>query len=134
MTLFPPRNPPLPPLPRPLNAVDGTTNFAHGYPSFSISVAVLQRTLPVAACVVEFSGGGRYTVQGKSRSSRLGGVGKFSDGKGCRGQGAINSSRLGSVVGPRVSLQLGIVLLAQHAERITQWMPWHCVYHFAGGS
>lgn len=32
--------------------VDGTTNFAHGYPSFAVSVGVLFRGKPAAASVV----------------------------------------------------------------------------------
>lgn len=40
-----------------IDPLDGTTNFAHGYPSFATSVAVLYRGKPVAACVVEFAGG-----------------------------------------------------------------------------
>ncbi|KAK9086094.1 hypothetical protein Sjap_026505 [Stephania japonica] len=36
---------------------DGTTNFAHGYPSFAVSVGVLFRGKPAAAAVVEFVGG-----------------------------------------------------------------------------
>ncbi|CAD7704132.1 unnamed protein product [Ostreobium quekettii] len=40
-----------------VDPLDGTTNFAHGYPSFAVSVAVLRHALPVAACVVEFVGG-----------------------------------------------------------------------------
>ncbi|KAK4748004.1 hypothetical protein SAY87_014590 [Trapa incisa] len=36
---------------------DGTTNFAHGYPSFAVSVGVLFQGNPVAAAVVEFVGG-----------------------------------------------------------------------------
>ncbi|KAF6135170.1 hypothetical protein GIB67_035241 [Kingdonia uniflora] len=36
---------------------NGTTNFAHGYPSFAVSVGVLFRGKPVAAAVVEFVGG-----------------------------------------------------------------------------
>ena len=32
--------------------VDGTTNFAHGYPSFAVSVGVLFRGNPAAAAVV----------------------------------------------------------------------------------
>ncbi|KAF3527336.1 hypothetical protein DY000_02037263, partial [Brassica cretica] len=35
----------------------GTTNFAHGYPSFAVSVGVLYRGNPAAASVVEFVGG-----------------------------------------------------------------------------
>jgi hypothetical protein len=34
--------------------VDGTTNFAHGYPSFAVSVGVLFRGNPAAAAVVLF--------------------------------------------------------------------------------
>jgi myo-inositol-1(or 4)-monophosphatase len=40
-----------------IDPLDGTTNFAHGYPSFATSVGVLERSQPVAACVVEFAGG-----------------------------------------------------------------------------
>lgn len=40
-----------------IDPLDGTTNFAHGYPSFGVSVAVLHRGRPLAASVVEFSGG-----------------------------------------------------------------------------
>jgi hypothetical protein len=32
--------------------IDGTTNFAHGYPSFAVSVGVLFRGNPAAAAVV----------------------------------------------------------------------------------
>lgn len=32
--------------------VDGTTNFAHGYPSFAVSVGVLFRGKPATAAVV----------------------------------------------------------------------------------
>jgi len=31
---------------------DGTTNFAHGYPSFAVSVGVLYQGNPAAAAVV----------------------------------------------------------------------------------
>ncbi|GAB4819790.1 hypothetical protein N2152v2_006836 [Parachlorella kessleri] len=57
-----------------IDPIDGTTNFAHGYPSFSISVAVLHRTLPVAACVVEFSGGPGIWVTRTYAASRNGGA------------------------------------------------------------
>lgn len=40
-----------------IDPIDGTTNFAHGYPSFAVSVAALLKGKPVAACVVEFVGG-----------------------------------------------------------------------------
>ncbi|KAI5062900.1 hypothetical protein GOP47_0021447 [Adiantum capillus-veneris] len=40
-----------------IDPLDGTTNFAHGYPSFAVSVGVLYRGRPLAASVVEFSGG-----------------------------------------------------------------------------
>ncbi|KNA14184.1 hypothetical protein SOVF_109920 [Spinacia oleracea] len=40
-----------------IDPLDGTTNFAHGYPSFAVSVGVLFRGKPVAAAVVEFVGG-----------------------------------------------------------------------------
>lgn len=35
-----------------LKILDGTTNFAHGYPSFSVSIGVLYRGKPAAATVV----------------------------------------------------------------------------------
>lgn len=37
--------------------MDGTTNFAHGYPSFAVSVGVLRHAVPVAGAVIEFTGG-----------------------------------------------------------------------------
>ncbi|XP_022715455.1 phosphatase IMPL1, chloroplastic isoform X2 [Durio zibethinus] len=40
-----------------IDPLDGTTNFAHCYPSFAVSVGVLFRGNPVAAAVVEFVGG-----------------------------------------------------------------------------
>ncbi|KAL3523001.1 hypothetical protein ACH5RR_015835 [Cinchona calisaya] len=40
-----------------IDPLDGTTNFAHGYPSFAVSVAVLFRGKPAAGSVVEFVGG-----------------------------------------------------------------------------
>uniref|UniRef100_A0A0D9YMW5 Inositol-1-monophosphatase n=1 Tax=Oryza glumipatula TaxID=40148 RepID=A0A0D9YMW5_9ORYZ len=40
-----------------LGEEDGTTNFAHGYPSFSVSIGVLFRGKPAASTVVEFCGG-----------------------------------------------------------------------------
>ncbi|KAL2935723.1 Phosphatase IMPL1 chloroplastic [Bienertia sinuspersici] len=38
-----------------IDPLDGTTNFAHGYPSFAVSVGVLFRGKPAAAAVVERS-------------------------------------------------------------------------------
>lgn len=40
-----------------IDPLDGTTNFAHAYPSFAVSVGVLRHSVPVAACVIEFVGG-----------------------------------------------------------------------------
>ncbi|XP_057970865.1 phosphatase IMPL1, chloroplastic isoform X2 [Malania oleifera] len=40
-----------------IDPLDGTTNFAHCYPSFAVSVGVLFQGKPAAAAVVEFSGG-----------------------------------------------------------------------------
>lgn len=40
-----------------IDPLDGTTNFAHCYPSFAVSVGVLFRGNPAAAAVVEFVGG-----------------------------------------------------------------------------
>lgn len=39
-----------------LDPVDGTTNFTHSYPPFAISVGVLEKGVPVAACICEFAG------------------------------------------------------------------------------
>lgn len=40
-----------------VDPLDGTTNFAHSYPSFAVSVGVVRGSTPVAGCVVEFAGG-----------------------------------------------------------------------------
>lgn len=40
-----------------VDPLDGTTNFAHRYPSFAVSVGVMEKDRPVAGCVVEFAGG-----------------------------------------------------------------------------
>ncbi|XP_057812110.1 phosphatase IMPL1, chloroplastic [Salvia miltiorrhiza] len=40
-----------------IDPLDGTTNFAHCYPSFAVSIGVLYKGKPAAASVVEFVGG-----------------------------------------------------------------------------
>ncbi|GAX77080.1 hypothetical protein CEUSTIGMA_g4526.t1 [Chlamydomonas eustigma] len=40
-----------------VDPLDGTTNFAHQYPAFAVSVGVMKGLTPVAGCVVEFAGG-----------------------------------------------------------------------------
>lgn len=40
-----------------IDPLDGTFNFAHNYPGFCVSVGVLRHALPVAGCVIEFTGG-----------------------------------------------------------------------------
>ncbi|KAL0398135.1 UNVERIFIED_CONTAM: Phosphatase IMPL1, chloroplastic [Sesamum radiatum] len=40
-----------------IDPLDGTTNFAHCYPSFAVSIGVLYKGKPAAATVVEFVGG-----------------------------------------------------------------------------
>jgi myo-inositol-1(or 4)-monophosphatase len=40
-----------------IDPLDGTTNFAHSFPSFGVSVGLLHRGEPVAGSVVEFTGG-----------------------------------------------------------------------------
>jgi myo-inositol-1(or 4)-monophosphatase len=40
-----------------VDPLDGTCNFAHALPSFSVSVAVLRHAGPVAGVVIEFTGG-----------------------------------------------------------------------------
>lgn len=57
-----------------VDPLDGTTNFAHGYPSFAVSVACLRHALPVAAVVVEFAGGPGTWVQRTYAARRNGGA------------------------------------------------------------
>lgn len=53
-----------------IDPLDGTTNFAHSYPSFAVSVGVLRNSVPVAACVVEFTGGALPTHQPRFQAVR----------------------------------------------------------------
>ena len=46
-----------------IDPLDGTTNYAHKYPSFGVSVAVLEKAEAVAGVVVEFAGGPGTWVQ-----------------------------------------------------------------------
>ncbi|EFJ33185.1 hypothetical protein SELMODRAFT_167524 [Selaginella moellendorffii] len=57
-----------------VDPLDGTTNFAHGYPSFAVSVAVLYKGRPAAATVVEFAGGPFCWVTRTFTSSSGGGA------------------------------------------------------------
>jgi myo-inositol-1(or 4)-monophosphatase len=57
-----------------VDPLDGTTNFAHGYPSFAVAVACLRRATPVAAAVVEFAGGPSTWVQRAYAAARNGGA------------------------------------------------------------
>lgn len=57
-----------------MDPLDGTTNFAHGYPSFAVSVAVLRHATPVAAAVVEFGGGPGSWVTRTYTAARNGGA------------------------------------------------------------
>lgn len=57
-----------------IDPIDGTTNFAAGYPSFGVSVAVLHRATPVAAAVVEFAGGPTAWVTRTYTASQGGGA------------------------------------------------------------
>lgn len=62
-----------------MDPIDGTTNFAHGYPCFSVSVAVLKEAQPVAGCVVEFIGGpGLWATRTFTASE---GTGAYADGQ-----------------------------------------------------
>lgn len=40
-----------------IDPLDGTVNFAHGYPGFCVSIGVLRHATPLAGCVIEFTGG-----------------------------------------------------------------------------
>lgn len=57
-----------------IDPLDGTTNFAHGYPSFAVSIGVLRHAVPVAACVVEFTGGPGTWVTRTYTATRNGGA------------------------------------------------------------
>lgn len=57
-----------------VDPLDGTTNFAHGYPSFAVSVAVLRHVTPVAATVIEFCGGPGSWITRTYAASRNGGA------------------------------------------------------------
>lgn len=57
-----------------VDPLDGTTNFAHGYPSFAVSVAVLRRAVPVAGVVIEFAGGPGAWVTKTYAAARNGGA------------------------------------------------------------
>ena len=46
-----------------IDPLDGTTNYTHKYPSFGVSVAVLEKAEAVAGVVVEFAGGPGTWVQ-----------------------------------------------------------------------
>ena len=39
-----------------VDPLDGTTNFTHSYAPFAVSVGLLHQDVPVAACVIEFTG------------------------------------------------------------------------------
>lgn len=62
-----------------LDPVDGTTNFAHGYPCFSCSIGLLYRGKPAAASVIEFSGGHQSWVTHTFTAGA--GKGSFRDGE-----------------------------------------------------
>lgn len=56
-----------------IDPLDGTCNFAHGYPGFCVSIGVLRHALPVAGCVVEFTGGpGKWATRTYSGGRNLG--------------------------------------------------------------
>ena len=57
-----------------VDPLDGTTNFAHGYPSFAVLVACCKHATPVASTVVEFGGGPGTWVQRVYSASRNGGA------------------------------------------------------------
>ncbi|KAI5667658.1 hypothetical protein M9H77_17511 [Catharanthus roseus] len=61
-----------------IDPLDGTTNFAHGYPSFAVSVGVLFRGKPAAASVVEFVGG--HMCWNTRTFSAAAGEGAFANG------------------------------------------------------
>lgn len=57
-----------------VDPLDGTTNFAHGYPSFAVLVACCKHATPVASTVIEFAGGPGTWVQRVYTASRNGGA------------------------------------------------------------
>lgn len=57
-----------------VDPLDGTTNFAHSYPSFAVSVGVLRHAVPVAGVVIEFTGGPGAWATKTYAASRNGGA------------------------------------------------------------
>ena len=54
-----------------IDPLDGTTNYAHKYPSFAVSVAVLEKGEAVVGVVVEFAGGAGTWVQRTYTGARV---------------------------------------------------------------
>lgn len=71
-----------------VDPLDGTTNFAHGYPSFAVSVAVLRHTTPVAATGAPSWGG----WSGGAGEGRAGGRAAGRGGR-CRTEAACAPTR-----------------------------------------
>jgi myo-inositol-1(or 4)-monophosphatase len=57
-----------------VDPLDGTVNFSHAIPGFSVSVAVLRHATPVAGVVVEFTGGPGNWATRTYAASRNGGA------------------------------------------------------------
>ncbi|KAG7672711.1 hypothetical protein Ndes2526B_g08758 [Nannochloris sp. 'desiccata'] len=57
-----------------VDPLDGTTNFAHGYPSFAVSIACLRHAIPVASTVIEFCGGPGSWITRTYAAKRNGGA------------------------------------------------------------
>ncbi len=45
-----------------IDPLDGTTNFVHDYPSFGVSIAVMQNNKPIVGCVIELPANNTYTA------------------------------------------------------------------------
>ena len=77
-----------------MDPLDGTTNFSHCYPSFAVSVACTRRGRPVAACVIEFTGGPRAWGRRTYKASLGGGSTCNGDMLRCTGATELRRSLL----------------------------------------
>jgi myo-inositol-1(or 4)-monophosphatase len=67
-----------------VDPLDGTTNFLHGYPSYAVSIGVLERGVPVAGVVLNAATGERFTARA--------GAGAWRDGSRIRVSRITNAS------------------------------------------
>ena len=56
-----------------IDPIDGTTNFAHGFPVFCVSIALYENRQPVSAIILEVSSGEEFTAE-KDQGAYLNGT------------------------------------------------------------